>query len=127
MEITALQTTLAHDAGARYRVLSPITGKPTDFYVTIAGIDSKVWRTSKRKQTGVILDAKAAGKLDDVDYDALDVQALVDATISWEGLVRGGVPVECTKENAFDLYSNSPDVVSQLLRFVSDSKNFTKG
>ena len=38
-----------------------------------------------------------------------------------------GEDYEFSKANAKHLYENSPSVVSQLLAFLSDGANFTKG
>jgi hypothetical protein len=127
MELNKLSTATAHSAGAECNILSPVDGSPTDVFITIRGADSKEWRSLKKKQTTKILEAKAAGKMDDLDYDKMDVDALVDATISWRGLTKDGQEYPFTQENAVELYSSSPSVVNQLLEFLTDRANFTDG
>lgn len=127
MEFNNLATSVVHEAGAEVNILSPVDNSPTDFFITIQGPDSKEWRRQKKKQTTAIISAKANDKLDEVDYDAMDVEALVAVTIGWRGLVDKGKEYKFTKANAKKLYENAPAVVEQLLSFVSKNANFTKG
>ncbi len=127
MEFDKLATAASHDAGAEVNILSPVDGSPTDVFIKIKGADSKAWRVQRKRQTSVIVQAKAEGKLDDLDYEALDIEALVAITIDWRNLTKGGKPYKCTKANAKALYEQSPSIVQQLLTFLGDSANFTKG
>jgi hypothetical protein len=127
MELSNLLTVADHEAGAECRLFSPKDGSITDTYILLAGVDSAVWRKAKRRQTSEIMAATRSKEPVDLDYDAMDVTALVDATISWRGITSQGNPYEFTKENALALYSGSPDVVKQLLDFIADKRNFTKG
>ena len=127
MEFDKLATTASHEAGAEVNILSPVDGSPTDVFIKIKGADSKAWRQQRKRQTSAIVQAKSEGKLDEVDYDALDIEALVAITIDWKNLTKGGKKYECTPENARALYEQSPSIVQQLLTFLADSGNFTKG
>lgn len=127
MEFDKLATAASHDAGAEVNILSPVDGSPTDVFIKIKGADSKAWRVQRKRQTSVIVQAKAEGTLDDLDYEALDIEALVAITIDWRNLTKGGKPYKCTKANAKALYEQSPSIVQQLLTFLGDSANFTKG
>lgn len=127
MEFDKLATTASHEAGAEVNILSPVDGSPTDVFIKIKGADSKAWRVQRKRQTSAIVQAKSEGKLDEIDYDALDVEALVAITIDWRNLTKGGKKYECTPENARALYEQSPSIVQQLLTFLGESANFTKG
>lgn len=127
MEFDNLATSVAHEAGAEVNILSPVDGKPTDVFITIMGADSREWRRQKKKHTAKIISARAQGTLDELDYDAMDVEALVAVTVGWRGIIDGGKEFKYTKANAKKLYENAPAVVSQLLEFVSDNANFTNG
>tara|TARA_R110000823_G_scaffold158689_1_gene289445 strand:- start:943 stop:1326 length:384 start_codon:yes stop_codon:yes gene_type:complete len=127
MELSKLQTVDAHETGAECQILSPVDGSLTDVFIMLKGIDSKDWRNQKKKQTSKLLSARASGKLDDLDFDALDIEALVECTIGWRGLQDEKKPYPFTKANAIDLYSQSPYVVNQLLEFIGKRVNFTKG
>jgi hypothetical protein len=127
MEFDNLATSVAHEAGAEVNILSPVDGKPTDVFITIMGADSKEWRKQKKRHTSKIISAKAQNKLEELDYDAMDVEALVAVTVAWRGIVENGKEFKLTKTNAKKLYENAPAVVSQLLEFVSENANFTHG
>jgi hypothetical protein len=127
MELSNLLTVTDHEAGAECNIISPVDGKPTDVYILLAGADSSVWRKAKRKQTTEIMAAARSKEPVDLDYDAMDIAALVDATIGWRGIAANGKPYEFSKENALALYSGSPGIVNQLLDFIADKRNFTKG
>lgn len=127
MDISFLMTADSHAAGAECNIYSPVDGKMTDVYILIAGADSPIWRKQKRKQTAEIMQAAREKKDGELDYDAMDVAALVEATLGWRGIVSDGKPWEFSKANALDLYSKSPGIVSQLLDFVANKRNFIKG
>lgn len=127
MEFDKLATTASHEAGAEVNILSPVDGSKTDVFIKIQGADSKAWRREKKRQTSKIIAAKAEGKLEELDYDQMDVDSLVAITLDWKGITKGGKKYECTPENARSLYEQSPSIVEQLLRFLGDSANFTQG
>lgn len=127
MDINGLITVIDHEDGAEINILCPITNKPTDVFIKIKGPDSKDWRKQKKKQTNAIIQAKANDKFDALDFEQMDIDALVDITIDWTGINKDGKEYKCTKENCKYLYSNSPRIVEQLLIFVSNIENFTNG
>jgi len=128
MELSNLMTGESHESGAEVNILSPVDGKPTDFFVTIKGSDSKTWRTAKKKQTSMINEhLRSGGKYEDLDYDGMDAEALADATVSWRGITKDGKPYKFTRDNALALYNESPAVVNQLLNFLTERANFIKG
>ena len=127
MELANLKTAETHDEGADITILSPIDGKPTDVIIRIKGMDSKTWREAKKNQTQKIIDARADNKMDALDYDLMDAEALADATISWSNITKDGKEYQFNRQNAVNLYANAPDVKDQLLSFLSDRANFTNG
>lgn len=127
MDISALATAESHGAGAECNILDPVTREPTDVFISIMGADSREWRAQKKKQTNKMLQARSEEKAQSIDFDAMDVAALVAVTIGWRGIVSDGEEYPFTKANAKHLYENAPNVVSQLLTFVADGANFTKG
>ena len=126
MDINQLLTVDAHEAGAECQILSPVDRKPTDVYIKIMGADSRAWRDAKKKQTAKIIEQRAAGKTE-IDYDAMDVDAIVAITIDWRGITQDGEPFECNTKNKKQLYKNSPFIVEQLLNFLGKGENFIKG
>lgn len=127
MEFGKLATLADHEAGAELNILSPVNGSPTDVFIKIKGPDSKEWRREKKRQTSKIIQAKSEGKMDELDYESMDIEALISITISWKNITKGGKPFKCTSGNAKELYMQSPSIVNQLLNFLSDGENFTKG
>ena len=55
----------------------------------------------------------------------MDIEALVNATIDWRGLVDNKKQVKFSKDIAHELYENSPSVVRQLIEFLGNGENFT--
>lgn len=127
MDIKRLATAEAHSEGSECNILDPITGEPTDVFITIMGADSTEWRAQKKKQTNAVIAARASGKDTDIDFDQMDVDALAAVTIGWRGIVSDGQDYEFNKSNAKKLYQSAPSVVGQLLGFLSDGANFIKG
>ena len=127
MELANLKTAETHDEGADITILSPVDGMPTDVVIKIKGVDSKDWREAKKNQTQKIIDARADNKMDALDYDLMDAEALADATISWSNITKDGKEYQFNRQNAVNLYANAPDVKDQLLSFLSDRANFTNG
>lgn len=127
MDFNDLATAQSHGNGAEINILSPVDGKPTDVYITIMGIDSKEWRAAKKAQTSQIITARADGKMEDLDYDRMDAEALAKITLGWKGIAKEGKEYKFSYENALSLYLDAPAVVSQLIEFVSNRENFIKG
>jgi len=127
MEFDSLATATIHEAGAEVNILSPVDGSPTDFFITIQGTDSKEWRRQKKMQATRIIEAKASDSLDSLDYDLMDAESLAAITLGWRGIANKGKEYKFTKANAIELYKNAPNVVEQLLKFISKNENFMKG
>lgn len=127
MDIKQLATADAHAEGAECNIKHPVTREPTDVFITVMGADSAKWREQKKKQTNAVIASKSSGKGGDIDFDAMDVDALVEVTTGWRGIVSEGADYPFSKANAKKLYESSPGVVDQLLVFISDGANFIKG
>lgn len=125
MDISTLYTADLHEEGAEVQLKNPATGEKLDCFITIKGLDSKTFRKASRKKQRAMLAAMASGE--ETDEDALDVEALVDATVNWRGFTDGGKDYEFTPERAKKLYSQSPGIRQQLDSFLSNRRNFTKG
>lgn len=132
MEFNKLATAKHHDNGAECNILDPVSDEPTDFFIKICGADSKVWRKQKKIQTRKLLSVRSQSTDEDFDYEeagidfeAMDIEALVIATIGWRGLVDNGKEVKFSKEIAHELFDNSPSIVRQLIEFLGNGENFT--
>lgn len=127
MELSKLATAESHQEGAECNISDPLTGNPTDVFIKIMGADSAKWREQKKRQTNAVIQARADGKSKELDFDKMDVEALAAVTLGWRGISKDGAEYEFSKANAKHLYENSPSVVNQLLEFLSNGANFTKG
>lgn len=115
MEIKKLETRTESNKGREMQVRG-WDGKLTDFYITLAGIDSDKWQKVKREiQQKIFLGE---------DPDA--PTSLADVTISWRGLVDNGKEVPFSHEAAASLYREAPYIREQADRFVADRENFTR-
>lgn len=117
MDINTLYTVDAHEEGAEIRIVSPLDGKKTDFYISVQGVDSKAYRTAVKAYHRKLLNDEEGG----------EIELIVAITKGWRGLVDGDKEVEFSAENAKSVYENAPDVASQLDRFVANRQNFIKG
>jgi len=113
MELDNLVTAESHESGAEINIVSPVDGQMTDVFITIKGVDSRTWRQVKKEQTREIINARADGKMDSLDYDLMDAKALATSTVSWRGIVKDGKEYECNYDNALALYKDAPSVVAQ--------------
>ena len=127
MDFNELATAQAHALGAECNIRSPINGEPTDVFITVMGSDSREWRAAKKAQTSQIIKAKSEDNEASLDFDKMDVDALVSVTLDWRGIVKDGEEFKFTKANARELYADAPSVVAQLLKFLGNGENFTSG
>ncbi|BAQ84219.1 hypothetical protein [uncultured Mediterranean phage uvMED] len=116
MDINQLCTADAHEEGAEIRIVSPLDGKETDFYITLKGIDSKAYRKAVRKYHRALLNEEEGGEID----------LLVAITKDWRGLKDGDKDIIFSAEKAKELYANAPSVTQQIDQFIADRKNFMK-
>ena len=117
MDLKSLYTVEAHESGSEVQIISPVTGKKTDFFITVMGPDSKQFREAVKTFHRALLEDNEAGESD----------MLVAVTKGWKGLKDGKTPVEFSPAVAKELYVNSPFVAAQLDRYIADRKNFTRG
>jgi hypothetical protein len=127
MDFAQLATAQTHAQGAECNITNPLNGEPTDVFITIMGADSREWRAAKKAQTSQILKAKSQSKEEGLDFDKMDVDALVSVTLEWRGIAKDGKDYEFSKKNARELYQDAPGVVTQLLEFLGNGENFISG
>lgn len=120
MDISELYTVDACNEGAELQIVSPVTGKETDCYITVAGIDSKAFREAERNLKRKLV--KGDASIDDVT-----AEALASSVISWQGFESDGKEWKFNKKNAIALFKNSPAIANQVDRFIADRANFIKG
>jgi len=124
MELSTLQTAEAHNEGAEMRVHGP-DGAETDFYITLSGIDSEVWRKNSREHKRRAYKSLLGEGEYNEDQERRGV--LAAATIGWRGLKSDGEDVEFSIEQAANLYESAPYILDQADNFIGDRVNFMKG
>ena len=121
MKLGDFYTSDLHDEGAEVNITNPSTGEVSDVFIRVKGPDSKDFREAILRMNRKGLDS---------DHDSM-VELLVDITIGWRGVVednsKGDKEVEFSKEVIKDVYERSPDVANQVMAFVGERQNFTKG
>jgi hypothetical protein len=128
MEFNDLLTQDAHEEGAECNIIDPSTGKPTDFFIKVLGVDSLEFQKAQRKLRNQAVqaysDKKAITEEQEIESE---IKHLVSVTIGWRGLESEGKEKKFSSEACKELYTKSPGLRSQVDRFVSDRTNFTKG
>lgn len=119
MNIEELYTVEAHETGAEMQVKNQ-SGKLTEMFITLIGVDSKKWRKLVKDRRKVMLDGTG-------DPDADDIKMLVNASIGWRGFMSNDKEIEFTKQNIKALYENAPYIAEQADRFIAKRSNFIKG
>lgn len=122
MEISKLYTAESHETGAEVRIVNPVTGKDTDCYITVIGVDSKTFRSEQRKRQRKALDAVRSNKEMPDDEFGL----LVESSIGWRGFESDGKELKFSKKSIKALFDNSPLIADQVDKFIADRANFTK-
>lgn len=117
MDIENLFTVEAHESGAEMQVKDE-NGNDLDMFITVAGLDSKVFRAALVAVKRKFIEENAA--------DA-DAETLAEATLGWRGFMSDGKELEFSKEKIKDLYINAPYIKTQVNFFIGNRANFTKG
>jgi hypothetical protein len=100
-------------------------GTPYDppLTITVAGMVSRRVRLAQSRNAFKFATKKDAAADEEkaldataeaVEFGTLEVAAR--ATIAWDGLTDAGQPVPCTLNNARELYSAAPHILTQVLR-----------
>lgn len=133
MDIKDLYTSDLHEDGAEMRVKNQY-GDDTDMYISLAGVDSKLWRHEKIRGEREALNRYKkleSGSIDlekSVDEAAkLTAELLANITLGWRGFTSEGQELEFSREKAAELYLCAPYIREQVDNFFSNRVNFTKG
>lgn len=131
MDVKDFYTLEAHNRGAEMRLRSPLTGKLTDCYLTVSGLDSAAWREAELDGKRRILMLNADDSLSEAERkeQSLKITAFVlaKATIGWRGFTHEGKELAFSKERVEELYVNSPNIADQVDAFIGKRANFTNG
>lgn len=129
MDLSKLNSAEACDSGATYEVVHPSTGEPLGIKITLAGIDSKVYRDAQRKLSNKRLKQTfgkgVVNKTPTVEeFEAETVDILAKCTISWENVVWEGKDLPCNYDTAKMIYLNLIWLRDQVDAFINDRANF---
>jgi hypothetical protein len=119
MDINDLYSLERHETGAEMQVRDE-NGEKLDAFITIAGVDSKLFRKAKNELRREIL------KDIDADYEELRAKKIAEVTIGWRGFNNGTKKLKFTKKLAEQLYLNAPYLMDQADEFINTRLNFTK-
>ena len=114
-----LYTLETHETGAEMQ-LKDENGEQVDCFITLAGVDSKLFRKAKNELRREIL------KDIDADYEGLRAKKLADVSLGWRNFNDGDDEIIFTRELAEQLYLNAPYLMDQADRFINQRVNFTK-
>ena len=120
MNIDELYTLERHDAGEEMQVKTE-QGEPLEVWLTLVGIDSKIYRNITNELQSSIL------KNLDADKELLKAQSMAKCTIGWRGMLENGKEIEFDRERVEQLYLNAPYIYEQANDFIVNRLNFTKG
>ena len=131
MEIKSLYTVKDHNDGAEMRVIDPNTGKETEFFIKLAGVDSDMFRNAESKGKRNALKIASDSDLSDDQKAEKQRQnfatVIAESTIGWRGLKDNGKELKFSTKKAKELYINAPQILEQADRFIAKRANFIKG
>ena len=128
MDYTELFTSSAHDEGAEVQ-LNDMEGKPVDMYLTVSGVDSKVWRKEKHlMERRVQLNAQLPeAQQIKIDPDEAISEAFANCVLGWRGFTVKGKKIKFTHARMKELFIEAPYLRDHVDLFFSKRANFIKG
>lgn len=132
LDLSQFDTVPAANQGQVMEVLHPATNQPllddedNPVTITLAGIDSDVFRKAQRAATNRRLAMKGRTKItaDELETDALET--LVACTLGWSGIGMNGEALECNHANIRKVYTEFRWLREQVDEFVGDRAAFMK-
>lgn len=121
-DLRALDVLPAAEAGVKIPILTP-NGKDTGLWVRVCGKDSIRHRKALRAAMKKRLDRATGEPLSEEEQIAEDCAFLAECTIDWH-IVLDGAELQCSAENARELYAQFPIVREQVDRGIADRGNF---
>lgn len=111
--------------GETLQLVHPVTCDDLPISITLAGSDSEAFRNKRleiqnRNVSSMMKNRKKGFESNDID----GCELLASVTLSWSGVEENGKPVECSTENAMDVYRRFPWIREQVDEFVGDRANF---
>ncbi len=134
MDLSTLSTKQKSEEGVVMTVEDPRTGEPLlddqgeGVTITVAGSDSKAYRTYSRKiQNKRLKNLKPGQRSLNIDSEEMEEEALelmCKCTLGWSGIAWQGEALECTPQNAKMLFTELGWLREQVDIFITDRANF---
>ncbi len=106
IDLASLDTAALCEQGAELELTGPGTGEPLGVYLTLAGMDSKVWRRAANALAEKRTRQRHRVTADEVRTGTIEI--LARCTLGWRHVVVDGQELPCNVENARELYSRFP-------------------
>lgn len=120
-------TSLKSQETTEIEIKHPVTGEGTGVFITVAGLDSVLFRAARREQLQELINAKSKAIKTEVDFNKAeqdDINLLVKATVGWKGVEEKGKPVEFTPENVARVYFEYAIIKEQVEKAIGDRSLF---
>lgn len=128
MEITDLSKILEESLQeATLTIYHPVSGVDLGIRIKVCSPDSERYRKHERAIKNRALTQARKQKNNQLSMEAIEessMDLLVGSIVSWDGVVWGGQPLECTEENARQLFEQFPFIRRQVDEFLGDVANF---
>jgi hypothetical protein len=124
-DINTLDSRQWMDAGATLTLRHPVSDEPLDgVTITLLGVEStlgeKLMRDAQRRRLKKDFQYKPTPE--ELESDTL--RLLGALTKSWTNIGKAGELIECTADNAAQLYKDRPWIKKQVDEFVADLGNY---
>lgn len=132
MDFGTIDTAEDSNHGATYHVVDPyseepayvnIGGKDVPVTITVLGPDSDKMRQFQSNMMRSMMKRRKAS-MDADDLDRKMTSQLVEAVVSWQGVMMNGEELDCTRDNAKVLFDKHRWLREQLLGFQQERANF---
>lgn len=132
MDLSKLDTVAGSNKGGVLKLLHPVNNsvlndskgkKPKDYFITLLGEDSDLFRNSVKRD----YEKSLKKKTEDIDKDIRDsAQRLAKCTTDCY-FIEDGKPIDCTTQEMFRIYMKYPWIREQVQAYMKDRANFTAG
>lgn len=112
--------------GGKLALEHPVTGEALGTVITLAGIDSKLYRQAQREIANRRLKGRRKKTLEMEDFENDNLELLARCTLEWNTVLLDGAELPCTRENARKFYDRFPWVREQVEAYVNDRNNFLR-
>lgn len=129
VDLSNLDTNKASEVGAVLEVLHPTANTPLGIKITLAGVDSDLYRRTINKNVNKRVQRMKPGQslpftAEEQEESSLELLAI--CTLGWENVVVDGEAIPHSKENAKELYARFPWIREQVDMFIGDRANFLR-